>query len=77
MGAPEKKVLNPMSCSKRNRVLSRSFEVVFFGVGMNFRPRPSSRLADVGRMLPVVRLWKVRFLTWVKYFNDSVDPNTF
>ena len=66
-----------MSRSKRDRVLSRSSGVVFFGVGMNFRPRPRSRFADVGSMLPVVRSWKVRFLTWVKYVDVSVDPNIF
>ena len=67
MGVPEKKVFNPMSRSKRDRVLSMSSGVVPFGVGMNFRPRPRSRLDDYGRMLPVVRLWKVKFLTLVKY----------
>ena len=77
LGAPEKKVFNPMSCSKRERVMSISFGVIHRGVGMNFRPRPRIWLADVGRMLPVVSSWKVRFLTWVKYSDDIMSPNTF
>ena len=66
-----------MSRSKRDRVLSMSSGVVPFGVGLNFRPRPRGRLDDFGRMLPVVRLWKVRFVTSVKYSAVVIDPNTF
>ena len=49
--------------SRSNRssvVICSSGEVLSFGVGMNFRPRPSSALAIGGRMPPVVRSWNAR-----------------
>ena len=59
-----KKTLRLKSRSNRSSVVfCSSGEVLSFGVGINFRPRPSSVLAIGGRMPPVVRSWKARFVT--------------
>lgn len=53
-----------MSRSKRERVLSICSSVmVVCGVGMYFSPRPSSVLAEGGRVPGVVRSWKARLKT--------------
>ena len=62
--SPEENTLRLRSRSNRDSVLSCSAgDVLTFGVGMNFRPKPSSVLAFGGRMPPVVRSWKARFVT--------------
>ena len=54
--SPEKKTLRLRSRSNRSSVVAcSSGEVLIFGVGMNFRPRPSSVLAIGGRMPSFVR----------------------
>ena len=60
---------NPKSLSQRASEMSRSCCVMLcFGVGVNLRPKPRSELAEGGSVPLVVRLWKARFVTWVKYF---------
>lgn len=62
--SPAKKTLRLRSRSNRSSVvICSSGEVLSFGVGINFRPRPSSVLALGGRMPPVVRSWNARFST--------------
>ena len=62
--SPAKKSLRLKSRSNRSSVvICSSGEVLSFGVGINFRPRPSSVLAIGGRMPPVVRSWNARFST--------------
>jgi len=62
--SPAKKTLRLKSCSNCSSVvICLSGEVLSFGVGMNFRPRPSSVLAIGGRMPPVVRSWNARLET--------------
>ena len=62
--SPAKKTLRLRSRSNRSSVvICSSGEVLSFGVGINFRPRPSSVLAIGGRMPPVVRSWNARFST--------------
>ena len=62
--SPAKKTLRLRSRSNRSSVvICSSGEVLSFGVGMNFRPRPSSVLAIGGRMPPVVRSCNARFST--------------
>ena len=54
--SPAKNTLRLKSRSKRDRDLScSSGEVLIFGVGMYFNPRPSNVFADCGSMFPVVR----------------------
>ena len=54
--SPAKKTLRLKSRSNRSSVvICLSGEVLSFGVGMNFRPRPSSVLAIGGKMPPIVR----------------------
>ena len=61
---PAKNTLRPKSSSNRDSVLSfSSGSVLTFGVGMYFKPSPSSVLASGGRMHPVVRSWNARFVT--------------
>ena len=62
--SPAKKTFRLRSRSNRSSVvICSSGEVLSFGVGINFRPRPSSVLAIGGRMPPVVRSWNARFST--------------
>ena len=58
-----KKILRLRSRSNLKSVLSCSAgDVLTFGVGMNFKPRPSRVLAIGDRMPPVVRSWNARFV---------------
>ena len=48
-----------MSHRSRDRVVVMS-EVVYFGVGINFRPRPRTTRVWCGTLLWSVRSWKAR-----------------
>ena len=62
--SPAKKTLRLRSRSNLDSVvLCSAGDVLTFGVGMNFNPRPSRMLAIGGRMSPVVRSWNASFVT--------------